>query len=226
MIMMWQEADDAYTTVTESMARVSIRKETYSDPNIDVLLEPFGGEAFGMAVRETTRITAIWGVFTLLALILAGVLERRISKRLMAFWGGAVALVGFILIATSGIVLNTTVFYCGVVLLGIGTGLSTVSNLSLMLDMTTAAKVGLFIGAWGMANAASRLIGSLLSGSVRDVLSQILQNPILAYVSVFYILALLLLISLLLLRRIDVAAFRKKAEEPSVMERAALVSEA
>jgi len=25
------------------MARVSIRKETYSDPDIDVLLEPFGG---------------------------------------------------------------------------------------------------------------------------------------------------------------------------------------
>jgi uncharacterized protein (DUF362 family) len=29
--------------VTESLARVSIRKETYADPNIDVLLEPFGG---------------------------------------------------------------------------------------------------------------------------------------------------------------------------------------
>jgi BCD family chlorophyll transporter-like MFS transporter len=192
----------------------------------DILLEPFGGEAFGMAVRETTRITAIWGIFTLLALLLAGVLERRVSKRLVAFWGGAVALVGFILIATSGIMLNTTVFYSGVVLLGIGTGLSTVSNLSLMLDMTTAAKVGLFIGAWGMANAASRLIGSLLSGSVRDILSEILNNLTLAYVSVFYILAVLLLISLLFLRRIDVAAFRQKAEEPSIMERAALASEA
>ena len=41
--MMWQEAYDAYTTVAASMARVSITKETYSDPNMDVLLEPFGG---------------------------------------------------------------------------------------------------------------------------------------------------------------------------------------
>ena len=27
----------------------------------DILLEPFGGEAFGMTVQETTRITSIWG---------------------------------------------------------------------------------------------------------------------------------------------------------------------
>ncbi len=34
---------DTFTTVGASMAQVSIRKETYSDPDIDVLLEPFGG---------------------------------------------------------------------------------------------------------------------------------------------------------------------------------------
>jgi uncharacterized protein (DUF362 family)/ferredoxin-like protein FixX len=43
MIMMWQEAYDAAKTVAASVARVSIRKETYSDPDIHVLLEPFGG---------------------------------------------------------------------------------------------------------------------------------------------------------------------------------------
>jgi len=34
---------DTFTTVATSIAQVSIRKETYSDPDIDVLLEPFGG---------------------------------------------------------------------------------------------------------------------------------------------------------------------------------------
>ncbi len=34
---------DTFTTVAASMAQVSIRKETYSDPDIDVLLGPFGG---------------------------------------------------------------------------------------------------------------------------------------------------------------------------------------
>ncbi len=191
----------------------------------DILLEPFGGEAFGMAVTDTTRITSIWGVFMLGALIVAGALGRRISKRTIAFLGGGVALVGFVLIAASGVLVNKGVFYTGVVLLGTGTGLSTVSNLSLMLDMTTANKVGLFIGAWGMANAASRLIGALLSGLVRDILSQILQDPVLAYVSVFSILALLLLISLLILRRIDATAFHREAATTTVIERAALASD-
>jgi BCD family chlorophyll transporter-like MFS transporter len=83
----------------------------------------------------------------------------------------------------------------------------------------------LFIGAWGMANAASRLIGALLSGAVRDILTQVLQNPIHAYVFVFSILAFLLFISLILLRRIDVTDFREEAESPSVIERAALASD-
>jgi BCD family chlorophyll transporter-like MFS transporter len=191
----------------------------------DILLEPFGGEAFGMAVEQTTRITSIWGAFTLVALLIAGFLERKISKRTIAFWGGGVALVGFVLIAASGILVSTTVFYTGVILLGAGTGLSTVSNLSLMLDMTTASKVGLFIGAWGMANAASRLIGALLSGVVRDVLTQVLLNPVLAYVSVFSLLALLLFLSLIILRRIDVSAFRQEAEATTAIERAALASD-
>jgi BCD family chlorophyll transporter-like MFS transporter len=192
----------------------------------DILLEPYGGEAFGMAVQETTRITSIWGAFTLVALLAAGALERRVSKRSIAFTGGVVALVGFLLIAASGVILNTIVFYSGVILLGIGTGFSTVSNLSLMLDMTTTAKVGLFIGAWGMANAASRLIGALLSGIVRDILTQILQNPVHAYVAVFCLLAVLLFVSLILLRRIDISAFRQQAETPTALERAALAGDA
>ncbi len=76
-----------------------------------------------------------------------------------------------------------------------------------------------------MANAASRLIGAMLSGVVRDVLTQVLQNPVLAYASVFSILALLLFISLIILRRINVSAFRQEAETSSVMERAALASD-
>jgi BCD family chlorophyll transporter-like MFS transporter len=122
--------------------------------------------------------------------------------------------------------LKQSVFYSGIVLLGLGTGLSTVSNLSLMLDMTAAGKVGLFIGAWGMSNAVSRLLGSVLGGAVRDVVTQSFQSPLLAYVFVFGIEAGMLLSSLILLRWIDVSAFRRQVTEHSLMERAALASEA
>jgi BCD family chlorophyll transporter-like MFS transporter len=191
----------------------------------DILLEPFGAQAFGMPVTETTRITAVWGGFTLIALVVAGALEKRTNKRTVAAWGGWGALTGFLLIVLSGLMIDARIFYIGVVLLGFGTGLSTVSNLSLMLDMTTVGKVGLFIGAWGMANAISRLIGSILGGAVRDLLTIVLPDPSLAYVVVFAILAILLLFSLFMLNRIDVQAFLENAEQTSLVERAALASE-
>ncbi len=50
----------------------------------DVLLEPFAAEAFGMSVTETTRITSLWGTFVLIAIIIAGILEGRVHKRIVA----------------------------------------------------------------------------------------------------------------------------------------------
>jgi BCD family chlorophyll transporter-like MFS transporter len=192
----------------------------------DILLEPFGGEAFGMSVQQTTRITSIWGVCVLAALLVAGALEGRVKKRSVAQAGAWGALLGFALIALSGVLASSRIFYSGVVFLGIGTGLATVSNLSLMLDMTTARNVGLFIGAWGMSNAISRLVGTILGGAVRDVVTQIAHNPVSGYVIVFIIEAIMLGVSLLMLRRIDVAAFQGAAEEASLIERAAIASEA
>ncbi len=193
----------------------------------DILLEPFGGEAFGLTVQQTTRITSIWGGCVLVALLAAGALETRLAKRTVAWIGGWGALLGFVFIAVSGWLLNTSVFYSGVILLGLGTGLSTVSNLSLMLDMTTADKVGLFIGAWGMANAISRLLGSVIGGAVRDLVARRSGDAVLSYVVVFELMAGILLISLVMLRNIDVGAFQKQAKEtPSVIERAAIAGDA
>jgi len=192
----------------------------------DILLEPFGGQAFDMTVQETTRITSIWGVCVLIALLVAGVLEGRVKKRIVAAIGGWSALFGFVLILVSGLLVNQSVFYSGVVLLGIGTGLSTVSNLSLMLDMTVASNVGLFIGAWGMANAISRLIGTVLGGVVRDVVTQFAENLVTGYVVVFAIEAAMLLVSLILLRRINVDEFQRQVDQPSLVERAAIAGDA
>jgi BCD family chlorophyll transporter-like MFS transporter len=191
----------------------------------DILLEPFGGEAFGMSVRATTRITSLWGGCVLLALLVAGFLEGRVNKRTVAQWGALSALAGFFFIAISGFLVNASVFYSGVVLLGLGTGLATVSNLSLMLDMTTASNVGLFIGAWGMSNALSRLTGSLLAGVVRDAITQFLRDPILGYAGVFAIEAAMILASLILLRQIDTRAFHQQVAQPGIVERAAMANE-
>jgi BCD family chlorophyll transporter-like MFS transporter len=192
----------------------------------DILLEPYGGQAFGMSVKETTRITSIWGTCVLVALLAAGFLENRLTKRGVAVLGALTAMLGFILVMASGMAASLGVFYSGVVLLGLGTGLATVSNLSLMLDMTTRESVGLFIGAWGMANAVSRLLGTVLGGAIRDIVAQILQNPLVGYQVVFGIEAAMLAVSLVMLGKINVQEFQQRANQPALIERAAVAGEA
>ncbi len=191
----------------------------------DILLEPFAAQAFGLPVGATTQITSIWGACFLVTLVLAGVLERKFSKRSLARVGGLGGITAFLLISASGLLANLPVFYLGVVLLGLATGLSTVSNLSLMLDMTVPGSEGLFMGAWGIANAYSRLAGALMSGALRDLSTRLFSSPVMGYILVFVLEALMLLVSLVLLNRIDVNAFQRKARALPVVERVSLAGD-
>jgi BCD family chlorophyll transporter-like MFS transporter len=191
----------------------------------DVLLEPFGAEAFGMSVTETTRITSIWGTFVLVAIILAGLLEGRVAKKIVAQFGNIGALAGFLVIVGSGFTRSTGIFYTGVTLLGIGTGFSTVANLALMFDFTVPGQVGLYIGAWGFSNALSRLTGSVLGGVLRDVVTQVSGAALSGYIVVFCIEALMLLIAAIMLTRIDISAFRQGSYEPPFLEKVAIASD-
>jgi BCD family chlorophyll transporter-like MFS transporter len=191
----------------------------------DVLLEPFGAEAFGMTVTQTTRITSIWGTFVLIAILIAGLLEGRMAKKAIAQFGNLGALAGFVVIVVSGFTRSTSIFYTGVTLLGLGTGLSTVANLSLMFDLTAPGMVGLYIGAWGFSNALSRLVGTLLAGILRDVVNQLTGAALSGYLIVFVIEALMLFAATIMLTRINVSEFQKNIEEPSFVEKVALAVE-
>ena len=191
----------------------------------DVLLEPFGAEAFNMTVTQTTRITSLWGTFVLVAILIAGLLEGRVVKKTVAQFGNIGALAGFVVIVASGVTRSTNIFYIGVTLLGLGTGLSTVANLSLMFDFTMPGMVGLYIGAWGFSNALSRLTGSILGGVVRDVVNQATGQALSGYLVVFTIEALMLLVAAIMLTRIDIQKFQKGVEEPSFVEKVALAAE-
>lgn len=191
----------------------------------DILLEPYGAEAFGLSVQSTTRITAIWGTFFLISLSLGAALERKVSKIIQAKVGAVSGILAFLMIVISGWSSLLWLFYLGVVLLGMATGLSTVSNLSLMLDMTTAGSVGLFVGIWGMASALARLAGNLISGVVREGAALMMHHAVSGYNMVFILEIVLLVVSLLILRGVDVTLFRKQAEEVPYLERAAMVGE-
>ena len=190
----------------------------------DVLLEPFGAQAFGMTLEQTSRIVSITNSFTLIAFVIAGFLDGRIKKKYVAQMGNLGALIGFITIVLSGMTASLTSFYVGITLLGLGTGLSTIANLSLMFDLTVPEKVGLYIGAWGFSNGLSRLIGLLMAGVVADLATNFTGNPLSGYLIVFGLEALMLFIAAIMLYRIDVGAFQKKAYDPSFTDKVALAA--
>lgn len=191
----------------------------------DVLLEPFGAQAFGMTLEQTSRIVSITNTFTLLAFIVAGFLDGRVKKKYVAQTGTLGALIGFITIVISGMTANQSTFYIGITLLGLGTGLSTIANLSLMFDLTVPEKVGLYIGAWGFSNGLSRLVGLLMAGVVADLATYLSGNSLSGYLIVFSIEGLMLFIAAIMLYRIDVHAFQLKAHDPSFTEKVALAAE-
>jgi len=155
-------------------------------------------------------------------ILLAGMLERRVPRKQVAQIGNISALSGFLLIVISGFTASTSIFYIGLVVLGAGTGISTVANLALMFDLTLPGYMGLFIGAWGVANAFSRLVGNLMAGIVHDVISAIAPTPLVGYLAVFGIEAAMLAVAIVMLTRIDAAAFHKQVDTTSALERAAL----
>ena len=178
-----------------------------------------------MTVRQTTQLTATWGGMTLAALLVWGLLlSRWLSKKTGALIGALIATVGLLLIAASGLLDLAALFVPGIAALGFGTGIATSTNLALMLDMTTPEQVGLFIGAWGLADALARGAGMLLGGVVRDLVSGATGNPSSGYITVFLIEAIMLAGSLLLLRAINVSAFR--ARQPTLTELVALAGDA
>lgn len=191
----------------------------------DVLLEPFGAQAFGMSLQETSRLVSFILTFTLIAFVVAGLLERRVKKKYVAQSGNLAALMGFVFIVISGLAGSRPVFYIGITLLGFGTGLSTVANLSLMFDLTVPEKVGLYIGVWGFSNGLSRLVGLLMAGVVADLATRATGDALSGYLIVFSLEALMLLVAAVMLYRIDVRAFRRQAEEPGYLEKAALAAE-
>jgi len=188
----------------------------------DLLLEPFGGEVLSLSIAQTSRLTSIWGGSFLAAMALGSALERRVAKKILALSGGLAAFLALMILLASGLLGSRAVFYSGTVLLGLGTGVSTLANLSLMMDMTVAGREGAFIGLWGIASAFSRVAGSATGGLARDLAGR--RNPLHGYLVIFALLGLFLAASLFLLGRIDVPRFRRKARyslfptDPEVLE--------
>lgn len=178
----------------------------------DVLLEPYAADALGMPVSETTRLEALWGIGVFVTLLGGMGLVRLFGKRLNIYIGGLVAIGAFGLVVLAGAFGHIPFFLIAVFLLGLASGLMTVSNLSFMLDMTVPQNVGLYMGAWGVANFVAQSLGNVGGALLRDIAYWVSGNVVLGYTTVFGIEVIGVALSLLLFRTITVEQFQHDAQ--------------
>jgi MFS transporter, BCD family, chlorophyll transporter len=180
----------------------------------DILLEPYGGLVLGMTPGETTRLTALWGIGTVLAMLAAGMrLIQHYGYRPVLRAGLVLNIVVFGGLIGAGGFRQPLVFQGLVFVLGLGSGLAAAGLLTAVVEQTTAARAGTLMGVWGVAHEGGEALGGLLGGSVVDVVRLLSGgNGWLAYSTVFALEAGLLLIALVLVGRVHVQAPSAAAE--------------
>jgi BCD family chlorophyll transporter-like MFS transporter len=187
----------------------------------DAILEPYGGEVFGMCISETTKLNVPFGTGTLIGIGSTGFfLLPRIGKKQTTKLGCICAAVCFGLIIISGFVGNPGLLKTGLFVFGLSSGIITAGATSLMLDLTAAETAGTFIGAWGLAQAMSRGLATVFGGAVLNFGKIVFSAPVMAYSLVFVLQAIGMIVAVSILRAVNIKEFQNttKAAIATMME--------
>lgn len=178
------------------------------------VLEPYGGQVFGMTYSETTQLNAFWGFGTLVGLSVTGFLVvPRLGKQKTAKIGCWAVAACFGIIILSGFTQNETLLQGALLLFGFASGITTTGAISMMLDLTAAETAGTFIGAWGLSQALARAIATVMGGAVLTVGKQLFSNLVLAYGLVFALQAVGMILAVRFLNRVNVREFQENSRQ-------------
>ena len=181
----------------------------------DPLLESYGADVFGLPISQSTILNALWGMGTLVGLLLAGFLVTpRIGKMASARLGCQLILVSLLLLIAVGFKGEVLLLQIVMVLFGLAAGIATNAALSLMLDLTLPTAAATFVGAWGLAQALSRALGKLLGGGLLDLGRVLIPGDAAfpAYAFVLFIEALVMVAALAVLKLVSVRQFRSDTQ--------------
>jgi MFS transporter, BCD family, chlorophyll transporter len=143
----------------------------------DILLEPFGGQVFGLNVGQTTLLTALLAAGTLAGFALAARwLTRGGDPCRIASLGALIGAFAFALIIFSPVVDAVVLFRAGTVAIGFGNGLFAVGMLTAAMELARGSTSGLALGAWGAVQATSAGLAIALSGSLKDGIGNLAQS--------------------------------------------------
>jgi len=182
----------------------------------DPILESYGAQVFGMTIAATASLNAIWGVGTLVGLLVAGLwLVPALGKLATARLGCQLILASLVLLLMVGLLAKVPALQVVMALFGLAAGIATNSALVLMLDLTLPQAAGTFVGVWGLAQALSRALGKVCGGALLDLgywLEKTLSLPEAAYPAFALVLgveSLIAVAALVALGRVNVHQFRE-----------------
>jgi BCD family chlorophyll transporter-like MFS transporter len=137
----------------------------------DVLLEPYGGQALGFTVAETTKLTALLAGGTLIGFAIASrVLGAGGAPARLGLIGALVGVPGFAAIILSSIGGGAVLFLAGTLATGLGAGLFGHATLTATMRSAPKHQIGLALGTWGAVQATSAGLGVAVAGIVRDLI--------------------------------------------------------
>ena len=138
----------------------------------DTLLEPYGGEILHLAVSQTTILTALMAIGSLVAFALAArALTRGRDACRLAAYGLLVGLPAFILVLMAAPLESPMLFRVGAFLIGFGMGMFSVGTLTAAMGLDSTSRTGLALGAWGAVQATGAGIAIGAAGIIRDLVS-------------------------------------------------------
>lgn len=136
----------------------------------DVLLEPYGGQILGMGVAQTSMLTAISALGSLIAFgIAARMLPKGVPVLVLASFGLLAGAFAFALVVVAPALQQPGLLYAGALLIGLGGGLFTVGTLMAAMQLDDIVGSGMAVGAWGAIYASAGGLAVGLGGGIRDV---------------------------------------------------------
>ncbi|MEM6889236.1 MAG: PucC family protein [Pseudomonadota bacterium] len=166
---------EAWTALLEIPGKrwllVVVALGTFGFGAADVLLEPYGGQALGMSVAQTTKLTALFAGGTLIGF---GVASRGLSAggvpERFGLIGVLIGIPGFGAIMISAFAGGIPTFLAGIFLTGLGAGLFGHGTLTATMRSAPRHQIGLALGAWGAVQATAAGVGVASAGIVRDLI--------------------------------------------------------
>jgi BCD family chlorophyll transporter-like MFS transporter len=137
----------------------------------DVLLEPFGGQVLQMSVAQTTRLTVVLALGSLVGFGLASRwLGRGGQPMLVAAIGAAVGVPAFVLVLISSVVASVPLLIAATLTAGFGAGLFGHGTLTATMRTAPRDQIGLSLGAWGAVQTTAAGVAIAVGGVIRDAM--------------------------------------------------------